>query len=51
LYTKLFDGLGWLAAGGAVLAVLLLPLMRRLSREHQRCAEERREAGVVAVAE
>ncbi|MCX4162652.1 MULTISPECIES: peptide MFS transporter [Paraburkholderia] len=43
LYTKLFTGLGWLAAAGVVVAVLLLPLMRRLSREHQRCTDEARE--------
>ncbi|WP_133646182.1 peptide MFS transporter [Paraburkholderia flava] len=42
LYTKLFAGLGWLAALGALIAVLLLPLMRRLSREHERCTEEAR---------
>ncbi|CAG9240228.1 Di/tripeptide permease DtpA [Paraburkholderia tropica] len=34
LYTRLFTGLGWLAALGMLIAVLLLPLMRRLSREH-----------------
>ncbi|MBW0445493.1 MFS transporter [bacterium M00.F.Ca.ET.228.01.1.1] len=44
LYTKLFTGLGWLAAVGAVVAVLLLPLMRRLSREHQRCNAEGNDA-------
>src|SRR5580658_1174951 len=43
LYTKLFTGLGWLAAVGALIAVLLLPLMRKLSREHQRCGDEARE--------
>jgi POT family proton-dependent oligopeptide transporter len=43
LYTKLFTGLGWLAAVGALVAVLLLPLMRKLSREHQRCGDEARE--------
>lgn len=42
LYTKLFTGLGWLAAVGALVAVLLLPLMRKLSREHQRCTDEAR---------
>jgi POT family proton-dependent oligopeptide transporter len=42
LYTKLFTGLGWLAAVGALVAVLLLPLMRKLSREHQRCSDEAR---------
>jgi proton-dependent oligopeptide transporter, POT family len=31
IYTKLFDHLGLLAIGGTLLAVLLLPLMRRLS--------------------
>ena len=44
LYLSLFEKLGWLAAIGMVLALLLLPLMNRLSRQHQRCAEERREA-------
>src|SRR5258708_4331906 len=43
LYTRLFNGLGWLAALGALIAVLLLPLMRKLSREHQRCGDEARE--------
>ncbi len=40
LYTKLFAGLGWLAALGALVAVLLLPLplMNRLSRDHLRAA-------------
>ena len=39
LYTKLFFGLGWLAAGGAAVAIILLPLLNRLSREHRRCVE------------
>jgi POT family proton-dependent oligopeptide transporter len=43
LYTKLFMGLGWLAALGALVAVLLLPLMNRLSREHHRSSNEARE--------
>jgi POT family proton-dependent oligopeptide transporter len=43
LYTKLFTGLGWLAAAGALVAVLLLPLMRKLSREHQRCSDAARD--------
>ncbi|WP_144109838.1 peptide MFS transporter [Paraburkholderia sp. BCC1886] len=42
LYARLFTGLGWLAAGGALVAVLLLPLMSRLSREHQRCCDAAR---------
>jgi POT family proton-dependent oligopeptide transporter len=42
MYTKLFAGLGWLAAGGALLAFLLLPLMGRLSRQHHRGTEEQR---------
>src|SRR6202034_3357876 len=33
LYTRLFFGLGWLAAGGAVVAIVLLPFMSRLSRD------------------
>jgi POT family proton-dependent oligopeptide transporter len=43
LYTKLFTGLGWLAAAGALVAVLLLPLMRKLSREHQRSGNDARD--------
>jgi POT family proton-dependent oligopeptide transporter len=39
LYTKLFFGLGWVAAGGAAVAIILLPLLNRLSREHRRCVE------------
>ncbi|CAD6527887.1 peptide MFS transporter [Paraburkholderia metrosideri] len=55
LYTKLFSGLGWLAAAGALVAILLLPLMGKLSREHQRCStqtreNERQNAAVNAVA-
>ncbi|HKT93040.1 MAG TPA: oligopeptide:H+ symporter [Paraburkholderia sp.] len=34
LYTRLFTGLGWLASLGVLVAVLLLPIMSRLSREH-----------------
>jgi POT family proton-dependent oligopeptide transporter len=45
LYTKLFMGLGWLAALGALVAVLLLPLMNRLSREHHRCSDAARNTG------
>ncbi len=48
LYTKLFMGLGWLAALGALVAVLLLPLMSRLSREHHRSTSEARDAARVA---
>jgi POT family proton-dependent oligopeptide transporter len=48
LYTKLFMGLGWLAALGALVAVLLLPLMNRLSREHHRSASEARDAARMA---
>ena len=40
LYTHLFVGLGWLAAGGAAVAVALLPVLGRLSRAHQRAVEE-----------
>ncbi|MFT4435305.1 peptide MFS transporter [Caballeronia sp. 15715] len=39
LYTKLFFGLGWLAAGGAAVAIILLPLLNRLSRERRRCVD------------
>ncbi|MDR5738684.1 oligopeptide:H+ symporter [Caballeronia sp. LZ016] len=34
LYTQLFVWLGWLATGGAVVAILLLPLLGKLSRAH-----------------
>ncbi|RKP46393.1 peptide MFS transporter [Trinickia fusca] len=40
LYTKLFAELGWLATAGAVVSLLLLPYMRKLSNEHRRCVEE-----------
>ncbi len=36
LYTRLFYALGWVAAGGALLAVLLLPLLGKLSRMHRK---------------
>jgi proton-dependent oligopeptide transporter, POT family len=39
-YEKLFNGLGWLAAAGALLAILLLPLMGRLSRAHKQNNEQ-----------
>jgi proton-dependent oligopeptide transporter, POT family len=48
LYTKLFDGLGWLAAAGALLAILLLPLMGRLSRAHQQQAGQNAAEGELA---
>jgi POT family proton-dependent oligopeptide transporter len=44
LYTNLFMWLGWLAAGGMGVSLLLLPLMRRLSHEHHRCVNEQRNA-------
>ena len=40
LYTKLFAELGWLAAAGAVMSLLLLPLMRKLSDRHRRASSE-----------
>ena len=43
MYTQLFFGLGWLAAGGALVAIVLLPLLNRLSREHQRCVDAARD--------
>jgi proton-dependent oligopeptide transporter, POT family len=45
MYTKLFYGLGWLAAGGALLAFLLLPFMGKLSRQHHQGAEQQRDSG------
>ncbi|AOK63085.1 peptide MFS transporter [Burkholderia ubonensis] len=50
LYLSLFEKLGWLAAIGMLLALLLLPMMNRLSRQHQRCVEERREEATSATA-
>lgn len=35
LYTKLFTELGWLAAAGTLVSLFLLPLMNRLSRDHE----------------
>ncbi|QGZ64230.1 peptide MFS transporter [Paraburkholderia acidisoli] len=46
LYTRLFAGLGWLATGGVVVAVVLLPLMNRLSREHHEKRGEQASAAV-----
>ncbi|WP_118184279.1 peptide MFS transporter [Paraburkholderia phosphatilytica] len=56
IYTKLFMALGWLAAAGALVAALLLPLMRKLSREHHSygasASDDKRQApGLVAAAE
>ncbi|SAL75524.1 amino acid/peptide transporter [Caballeronia arvi] len=48
LYTQLFFGLGWLATGGAVVAIVLLPLLGRLSRAHQRAVEAVIDAGAKA---
>ncbi|SAL44482.1 amino acid/peptide transporter [Caballeronia concitans] len=38
LYTHLFVWLGWLATGGAVVAIVLLPLLGKLSRAHHRAS-------------
>ncbi|SAL48862.1 amino acid/peptide transporter [Caballeronia humi] len=43
MYTQLFFGPGWLAAGGAFVAVVLLPMLGRLSREHQPCVDAARD--------
>ncbi|AJY40108.1 MFS transporter [Burkholderia humptydooensis] len=48
LYIKLFTGLGWLAAAGMAIGLLMLPLMNRLSREHHRCEAQRRGAQAAA---
>jgi proton-dependent oligopeptide transporter, POT family len=42
LYTRLFFALGWVAAAGALVAVLLVPLLNRLSRAHHRHVETTR---------
>jgi proton-dependent oligopeptide transporter, POT family len=39
LYTDLFYMLGWVATGGALVAIVLLPLLGKLSREHHRAME------------
>ena len=50
LYTRLFFGLGWLATGGAVIAIVLLPFMSRLSRDHQRSVAAAREGAAAFLA-
>jgi len=35
IYTSLFNKLGFVAVGGTVLAILLLPLMKKLSASHR----------------
>jgi POT family proton-dependent oligopeptide transporter len=35
IYTSLFNKLGFLAAGGAVLAIALLPMLKKLSASHR----------------
>lgn len=35
LYMRLFNGLGWAAIAGMSLALVLLPLLKRLSLAHQ----------------
>ncbi|MBK4993289.1 MFS transporter [Pseudomonas sp. S37] len=44
LYMRLFNGLGWAALGGMTLALLLLPLLKRLSLAHQSNTTELEEA-------
>lgn len=39
LYIDLFAELGWLAAAGALISLLLLPLMGRLANAHRRSAD------------
>lgn len=39
MYTTLFAHLGWLAAAGALLSVVLLPLMRRLAHAHRHSSD------------
>jgi POT family proton-dependent oligopeptide transporter len=38
LYTNLFAELGWLAAAGVLMSLILLPLMRKLSDQHRRAS-------------
>jgi POT family proton-dependent oligopeptide transporter len=38
VYTNLFTELGWLAAAGVAMSLLLLPLMRKLSDQHHRAS-------------
>ncbi|TAM51882.1 MAG: MFS transporter [Paraburkholderia sp.] len=40
LYTNLFAKLGWLAAAGVVMSLVLLPLMRKLSDQHRRASDD-----------
>jgi POT family proton-dependent oligopeptide transporter len=41
VYTRLFSELGWVATAGALLTILLLPLMRSLSHQHRLGAAEK----------
>jgi len=40
IYTSLFNKLGFLAVGGTALAIVLLPLMKKLSATHSDHAEQ-----------
>jgi POT family proton-dependent oligopeptide transporter len=44
LYTQLFTDLGWLAAAGAVVSIVLLPLMNKLSRAHRESLNDKQAA-------
>jgi len=52
LYTDLFNKLGFVAVGGTLLAILLLPMMKRLSASHNEHAlQAKTPAGAEAAAE
>ncbi|MEA3119863.1 MAG: proton-dependent oligopeptide transporter, family [Paraburkholderia sp.] len=51
LYVRFFTELGWLATAGAVLTMLLLPLMQRLSNQHRQCTQEQATSPLVIAAE
>ncbi|WP_394848056.1 oligopeptide:H+ symporter [Pendulispora brunnea] len=51
LYTDLFNKLGFLAVGGTLLAIVLLPLMKRLSESHHGSSAPVKDAAAAEAAE
>ncbi|HEY7929554.1 MAG TPA: oligopeptide:H+ symporter [Steroidobacteraceae bacterium] len=51
LYVRLFTILGWVAVGGVVMAVLMLPLLRRLDATHGSAGEGAKPSAVAGLPE